>query len=152
VKPPAGVRLAFWSGIVLSVALAAAFLLTAGGLLPYKIAGETVTRGAWWRISPVLPIVSAMAAAIAFGIRRRRSWARLVVMLVWPTLALAAVRSYRLGDIPRSVLVRALIEPAILTVLCGWYFFRKTNVVEYFRGNSGRGSGVFSADERGSHS
>jgi hypothetical protein len=71
---------------------------------------------------------------------------------VWPTLALAAVRSYRLGDIPRSVLVRALIEPAILTVLCGWYFFRKTNVVEYFRGNSGRGSGVFSADERGSHS
>jgi hypothetical protein len=152
VKPPAGVRLAFWSGIVLSVALAAAFLLTAAGLLPYKIAGETVTRAAWWRISPVLPLVSATAAAIAFGVRRRRSWARVLVMLVWPMLALAAVRSYRLEDIPRSVLVRALVEPAILTVLCGWYFFRKTNVVEYFRGNSGRGSGVFSADEGSSHS
>jgi hypothetical protein len=152
VKPPAGVRLAFWSGIVLSVALAAAFLLTAAGLLPYKIAGETVTRAAWWRISPVLPLVSATAAAIAFGVRRRRSWARVLVMLVWPMLALAAVRSYRLGDIPRSVLVRALVEPAILTVLCGWYFFRKTNVVEYFRGNSGRGSGVFSADEGSSRS
>lgn len=151
-KPPPGVRLAFWSGIVLSVALAAAFLLTAAGLLPYKIAGETVTRAAWWRISPVLPLVSATAAAIAFGIRRRRLWARVLVMLVWPMLALAAVRSYRLGDIPRSVLVRALVEPAILTVLCGWYFFRKANVVEYFRGNSGRGSGVFSADEGSSHS
>lgn len=151
-KPPPGVRLAFWSGIVLSVALAAAFLLTAAGLLPYKIAGETVTRAAWWRISPVLPLVSATAAAIAFGIRRRRPWARVLVVLVWPLLALAAVRSYRLGDIPRSVLVRALVEPAILTVLCGWYFFRKANVVEYFRGNSGRESGVFSADEGSSHS
>jgi hypothetical protein len=151
-KPPAGVRLAFWFAILLSVVLATAFLLTAAGLLPYKIAGETVTRAAWWRISPVLPLVSATAAAIAFGIRRRRSWARLLVMLVWPMLALAAVRSYRLGDIPRSVLVRALVEPAILTVLCGWYFFRKTNVVEYFRGNSGHGSGVFSAEERGSRS
>ena len=39
-------------------------------------------------------------------------------------------------------------EPdAILIVLCGWYLYGKTNVVEYFRGNPRGASGVFSADE-----
>jgi hypothetical protein len=68
-------------------------------------------------------------------------------MLLWPTLAAAAFVSYRRGDIPREVLWRALAEPAILTVLCGWYLYLKPNVVEYFRGNSGGAPGVFPADE-----
>ena len=148
-KTPIALRVGFWFTLILSFGLGAAFVLTAAGLLPYKIAGQTVTREAWWRISPILPVVSACAAAIAFGIRRRRPWTRHLVMLLWPTLALAACVSYRLGDIPESVLVRALAEPAILTVLCGWYLYRKTNVVEYFRGNSRGISGVFSADEGG---
>jgi peptidoglycan/LPS O-acetylase OafA/YrhL len=144
---PVGLRVGFWFALLLSFGLAAAFALTAAGILPYKIAGQTVSREAWWRISPILPIVSADALAIAFGIRRRRPWTRHLVMLLWPTLAVAAFVSYRRGDIPGSVLVRALVEPAVLTVLCGWYFYRKPNVMEYFRGNPRRGSGVFSGDE-----
>jgi hypothetical protein len=77
--------------------------------------------------------VSAFAAAVAFGIRKRRRWVRHLVMLLWATLALAAVASGLRGDIPKSVMVRALVEPAVLTVLCGWYFYVKPNVVEYFR-------------------
>lgn len=146
-KAPAGLRFGFWVALMLSVGLGAAFVLTATGLLPYKIAGQKVTREAWWRISPILPFVSACAAAIAFGIRRKRLWSRHVVMLLWPTLALAALVSYRLGDIPESVLVRALAEPAVLAILCGWYLYRKPNVVEYFRRNSREVSGVFPADE-----
>jgi hypothetical protein len=118
---------------MLSVALAGAFVLTAAGLLPYRIAGETVSRDAWWRISPILPVVSAFAAAIAFGIRRRRAWVRHLVMLLWATLGFAALVSGLRGDIPRAVVLRALIEPAILIVLCGWYFYAKPNVVAYLR-------------------
>jgi hypothetical protein len=118
---------------MLSVALAGAFALTAAGFLPYTIAGETVSREAWWRISPILPVVSAFAAAIAFGIRGRRAWVRHLVMLLWTTLALAALASYVRGDIRRSVLVRALIEPGVLIVLCGWYLYVKPSVVAYFR-------------------
>jgi uncharacterized membrane protein YoaK (UPF0700 family) len=127
-------RFGYWFALMLSVALAGAFVLTAAGFLPYAIAGETVSRDAWWRIAPVLPVVSAFAAAIAFGIRKRRRWTRHLVMLLWPALALAALASYAGGDIPRSVLVRAVIEPTVLTLLCGWYFYRKPNVVAYFRG------------------
>lgn len=144
---PIGLRVGFWFALVLSIGLGAAFIFTAAGLLPYKIAGETVSREAWWRISPILPVVSVCAAAIAFGIRRRRPWSRHLVMLLWPTLAVAAFVSYRRGDIPRTVLWRALVEPAILTVLCGWYLYLKPNVVEHFLGNSRPVSGVFSADE-----
>jgi hypothetical protein len=51
---PAAMRVGFWFAVVLSVALAAAFFLTAAQVLPYKIAGYTVTREAWWRVSPIL--------------------------------------------------------------------------------------------------
>jgi hypothetical protein len=118
---------------MLSFALAMAFVLTAAGKLPYRIAGHTVTISAWWRISPILPVVSAIAAAIAFGIRRRKRWVRHFVMLLWLTLVLSALASYARGDIPGFVMVRALIEPAVLAALCGWYFYAKPNVVEYFR-------------------
>ncbi len=126
-------RVGYWFALMLSVALAMAFVLTAAGQLPYKIAGHTVTVSAWWRISPILPIVSAFAAAIAFGLRRRKPWSRHLVILLWVTLAGAALVSGLRGDIPRSVVVRALIEPAVLVVLCSWYFYFKRNVVEYFR-------------------
>jgi hypothetical protein len=118
---------------MLSFALGAAFLLTAAGLLPYTIAGQTVSREAWWRISPILPVVSAFAAATAYGIRKRRPWVRRLVLILWATLAAAALVSGLRGDIPRFVVLRALIEPAVLTVLCGWYFYFKPNVVDYFR-------------------
>jgi hypothetical protein len=131
---PAGLRVGYWFALMLSVALLGAFVLTAAGALPYVIAGHPVSRAAWWRIGPILPVVSAFSAAIAFGIRRARPWARHVVMLLWPTLAAAAFASWRLGDIPDSVLIRALIEPAALTALCGWYLYSKRNVVAYFRG------------------
>ena len=146
-KSPVGLRIGFWFGVVLSLGLGAAFVFTAAGLLPYKIAGQTVSRDAWWRISPILPVVSAVAGATAFGIRHRRLWSRPLVMLLWPTLAAAAFVSYRRGDIPLEVLWRALAEPAILTILCGWYLYFKPNVVEYFRGNSRGAAGVFPADE-----
>jgi uncharacterized membrane protein YfcA len=110
-----------------------AFGLTAAGVLPYTIAGHLVSREAWWRVSPVLVVVSALAAAIAFGIRRRRTWTRHVVMLLWFALAIATIASSLSGDIPRDVLLRGLVEPAVLAVLCGWYFYAKPNVVEYFR-------------------
>lgn len=130
---PAAMRVGYWFALMLSVALAGAFLLTAAGVLPYAIAGHRVSGEAWWRVSPVLVAVSAFAAAIAFGIRRRRTWTRHVVMLLWSALAVATLASALLGDIPRDVLLRGLVEPAVLAVLCGWYFYVKPNVVEYFR-------------------
>ncbi|HMA16951.1 MAG TPA: hypothetical protein VKS03_00795 [Thermoanaerobaculia bacterium] len=130
---PAAMRVGFWFALMLSFALAVAFALTAAGLLPYRIAGYAVSREAWWRISPILPVVSILAAAIAVGIRGRLSWSRHVVMLVWVVLAAAAVASGARGDIPRAVVARAVAEPAVLTILCGWYFYVKPNVVEYFR-------------------
>ena len=130
---PAAMRVGYWFALMLSLALAAAFLLTAGGILPYTIAGHVVSHEAWWRVSPVLVVVSALAGAIAFGIRRRRTWTRHAVMLLWSALAVATLASALSGDIPRDVLLRGLVEPAVLTVLCGWYFYVKPNVVEYFR-------------------
>jgi len=134
--PPAAMRVGSWLAIVLAVALAAAFFLTAAEVLPYKIAGYTVSHDAWWRVSPVFLVVSGLAAAIAFAIRTARPWSRHVVILLWASIAIASLASARSGDIPRAVLWRALVEPAVLTLLCGWYFYGKPNVVEYFRGIS----------------
>ena len=129
-------RVGSWFAIFLAVALAAAFFVTAAGVLPYKIAGYAVSREAWWRVSPVLLVVSALAAVIAFAIRTARPWSRHAVILLWVSIAIAALVSGFSGDIPRAVLWRALAEPAALTLLCGWYFYGKPNVVEYFRGIS----------------
>lgn len=133
---PAAMRVGYWFAIVLAVALAAAFFLTAAEVLPYKIAGYTVSRAAWWRVAPVLLVVSALAAAIAFAIRTARPWSRHAVIVLWASIAIAALVSGLSGDIPRAVLRRALAEPAALTLLCAWYFYGKPNVVEYFRGIS----------------
>jgi hypothetical protein len=130
---PAAMRLIYWFALMLSAVLGAAFVLTAAGVLAPTIAGQAVTREAWWRVGPILLVVSAFAAAIAWGIRRSRPWSRHLVMVVWLTLAGAAFGSWRRGDIPTSVLARALVEPAVLILLCGWYFYGKRNVVEYFR-------------------
>jgi hypothetical protein len=130
---PAAMRVGYWFALMLATVLAAAFVLTAVGVLPYRIAGHAVTREAWWRIGPILPVVSAFAAAIALATRGARPWSRHLVMVLWPTLAAAAFVSWRRGDIPSGVLVRALVEPAVLTAVCGWYFYAKPNVVEYFR-------------------
>ncbi len=137
---PAAMRVGYWFALMLSVALAGAFALTAAGLLPYRIAGQTVSREAWWRVAAILPVVSAFAAAIAWGIRGRRSWTRHFVMVLWAAIAFAALSSGLRGDIPRSVVIRALIEPAVLLLLCGWYFYLKPNVVTYFRAISRTGA------------
>lgn len=126
-------RAGSWFAIVLAVALAAAFFLTAAEALPYRIAGYTVSREAWWRVSPVLLVVSVLAAAIAFAIRTERSWSRHAVLLLWAAIAAGALVAGLSGDIPPAVLRRALAEPVALTILCGWYFYVKPNVVEYFR-------------------
>lgn len=141
-KPPtpAAMRVGYWFALMLSVALAGAFVLTAAGILPYAIAGQTVSREAWWRVAPILPVVSAFAAAIAWGIRGRRPWTRHLAMLLWAALAFAALVSGIRRDIPRSVVVRALIEPTVLLLLCGWYFYLKPNVVKYFRAISRTGA------------
>jgi uncharacterized membrane protein YhaH (DUF805 family) len=149
VKPPVALRVGFWVAIVISVALTAVFVLTAASVLPPIIAGAPVSRAAWWRISPILLLAAMLAAAIAFGIRRRRPWSRHLVLALWVLIAVGALTAGLSGDIPRQVLWRALAEPAILIVLCGWYLYGKTNVVEYFRGNPRGASGVFSADEGG---
>jgi uncharacterized membrane protein YhaH (DUF805 family) len=147
VKTPIALRVGFWVAIMISFALTAVFFLTAAGVLPPIIAGERVSRAAWWRVSPIFLVVAVLAAASAFGIRRRRPWSRLLVLAVWVSIAIGALTAGLSGDIPPNVLWRALAEPVILTVLCGWYLYGKANVVEYFRRNPGGESGVLSGDE-----
>ena len=130
---PVGMQVGFWFAMMLSIALAVAFALPAAGLLPYTIAGHPVSRDAWWRVSPLLLVVSGLAASIAWGIRNRRAWSRHLVMAVWTTIAIGTLASGVRRDLPRAVLVRALVQPALLAALTGWYFYRKRNVVEYFR-------------------
>ena len=148
-KTPFTLRVGFWVAIVISFALTAVFFLTAASVLPPVIAGERVSRAAWWRVSPILLVAAVLAAAIAFGIRRRMPWSRHLVLALWVSIAIGALTAGLSGDIPPHVLSRALAEPAILTVLCGWYLYGKANVVEYFRGNRRGGAGVIAGDEGG---
>jgi hypothetical protein len=150
VKAPIALRVGFWVAVVISFALTSVFLLTAASVLPPIIAGERVSSDAWWRVSPIFLVVAVLAASSAIGIRRRRPWSRHVVLAVWVSIAIGALMAGLSGDIPPHVLWRALAEPVILTILCGWYLYRKPNVVEYFRGNSRAVSGVFPGDKRGS--
>jgi hypothetical protein len=139
---PAGVKMIRWAATLLAPASAGP--VAAGALDPwpgrwgYSIGGLPVSREAWLATAaPIFLLAAGWMAALAVGLWRRRRWARFMAPGLFLSVAAAAALAGLAGKLPPSLISRALLETAVMTVLSVWYFFRKPTVVRYFASRSG---------------
>jgi hypothetical protein len=76
-------------------------------------------------------VIGAMLIASAFGLRRRRSWARGLAVAVWLVLGLVSITALLL-DLRRPEPSGVDFSWVIGLAISLWYFYRKRNVVNYF--------------------
>lgn len=122
-----------WAACALLVlALMIGVALFGGG--PFEFNGEPVSRASYLRhLPPVALGLGALATyfgAVAFGIWRERAWVRPAVLAFWLGISALLVGQGIAGVMNVAV---ALIWPAIYLGFVGWYFYRKPNVVDYYR-------------------
>lgn len=126
----------FGAAFAIVYALGASLLLIGGaaGWLPYSIDGRPVTREQWITLAaPLFAISILLMACIAYAILRARRWSRPMVMAHWAAVfAYASVLLSR-GSVERALALRAMAEAAVLGAVAAWYFYRKPNVVQYFK-------------------
>ena len=131
-KPPLlllGQLGASFGGVVfLSLLLLAPFDLGSFHVNGEQMSGpEFLVRAGW-----VFLFLGGILAAIGFGLWRRRTWARPLMMAYWPVsvvLASAPSRSER----STTGLTGLLAFSVMAAVVAWWYLYRKDNVVAWFQ-------------------
>lgn len=118
--------------VLLSVAL---------GSGPYTVNGAPASKEAFMKVmAPFLPIVLT-AAVLAYALLRERRWGRPLFLGFYLLIGVAAVAMQYLvrdvvpieAELTAADLVSGLIMIAGFVGFFGWYFYRKSNVVEYYR-------------------
>lgn len=105
----------------------------------YSIGGQPVPREEWLALAgPLLAITAVLMAAIAIGIFRARPWSRHVVMLHWLVVTGYGLILWVLRAVDPFIAMRAVGQGVILGAFAAWYFYRKPNVVAYFRSLAGQ--------------
>jgi hypothetical protein len=127
-----------------------ALTLLVGGLagaFPYVLDAHDVTREQWLQgAAPLFAITIVLMVVIAYGLLGRRVWSRHVVMIHWAAiLAYGGFLFWRQMVAPPLAL-RVMAQAALLGVFAAWYFYRKRNVVDYFRALRAAGSAAASTD------
>jgi hypothetical protein len=125
-------------GAVFSVlyCLGASTLLAGGlaGVFPYLMDAQDVTREQWLAAAaPLFAVTIVLMAVIAYGLQRRRAWSRHAVVAHWAVVfAWGAVLWIRDAVAP-GLALRVMAEAGSAGLIAAWYFYRKRNVVAYFR-------------------
>ena len=118
----------YCAGAVLLVGFALA------GKTPYIIDGREVSREDWLQLAvPLFAVTIVLMAVIAYALLRERAWSRHAVMLHWGAVGGYGLLLLFLGAVERALAARVVAEAAVAGVFSAWYFYRKRNVVAYFR-------------------
>ncbi len=121
--------------------LGALALLVGGlaGAFPYVLDAHDVTREQWLAAAaPLFAITILLMAVIAYGLLRRRAWSRHAVMAHWAAVFAWGVLLWARGTVAPSLALRVMAEAGALGLIAAWYFYRKRNVVAYFRSLAAR--------------
>ncbi len=131
---PLLMQLGGWCALAFAVGSAAVLGLAAVGIGAYGIAGRPVATGEWLRLAgPLFVVCGGLMAGIAYGFRARKRWSRHLAMAFWTAFGLYALAMGVTGRVPSALMWRALIEAVGLGAIAAWYFYRKPEVVDYFR-------------------
>jgi hypothetical protein len=123
------------SAFAVLYSMGASVLLFGGlaGVFPYVLDAQDVTRGQWLTAAaPLFAITIALMAVIAFGLLRRRTWSRHMVMAHWAAVFGWGVLLWMRGAIAPSLALRVMAQAGALGLIAAWYFYRKKTVVAYF--------------------
>lgn len=124
-------------GIFAVLYCAGATLLVAlgfAGRIPYVIDGWPVSREDWLRLAvPLFTITIVLMAAIAYALVRERPWSRHVVLLHWAAVGCYGLILLGLDAVETAVAVRVAAQGFVAGAFSVWYFYRKRNVVAYFK-------------------
>jgi hypothetical protein len=127
-----------------------ASVLLFGGLadaLPYVIDGHDVTREQWLQgAAPLFAVTIILMVVIAYGLLGRRVWSRHVVMIHWAAILAYGGFLYLRESIAPALALRVMAQAAALGLFAAWYFYRKPNVVAYFRSLGAADSAAGSTD------
>ncbi|MBA2339643.1 MAG: hypothetical protein H0V88_04565 [Pyrinomonadaceae bacterium] len=142
---PLLMKLGMWFASVFAIGAIVLLSLAASGLVrPLWIGNQVVETKVWLRIAgPLFLLTSVLMAGIAYGFRTRKAWSRHLVMIMWAAIGLYGLILGAAGDVPRELAWRALIESVVFGSVAAWYFYVKTNVVEYFRALNARKESSF---------
>lgn len=119
---PLALKIIAW----LSLVLAGWLLLLVGAALLHRTAWLTIA-------GPVMLVAAGWAAALAFGLFRGRQWARHCAPALFGSVALLAGVAGASGLVPPALAWRALAETGVFGLAAAWFFYRKREVVAYFR-------------------
>jgi len=96
--------------------------------------GERVSRGEWLHFAaPLVAVIGAMMALIAYGFAARRPWSRHLVITIFILIIIYASILGALNLIHHAIMWRAIINGTVFGCVSAWYFYFKPNVAAYFR-------------------
>lgn len=125
---------------VFVVVFIALFVRASFGIGPHRIGGRPVTPEEWLRLAgPLLVAACALMGAIAYSFKTGKPWARHLVMAHWAVVGFYALGLGVAGQLPRGLTIRVVAQAIVFGAVAWWYFYRKPNVVRYFRALAERG-------------
>ena len=133
---PLLIKLGMWFAVIFVIGVTILLTLAVFGIGSFSIGGEAIDRQVWLRVaSPVILWTSILMGIIAYGFYKEEYWSRHIVMLLWASIGFFALSGLVVGVdfVPRVLLWRALAESVVFGGIAAWYFYRKRNVVDYFR-------------------
>lgn len=133
---PLMMKIGMWFAGVFVICTTTLLTLSLFGIGSFTIGGEVVERQVWLRVAiPVLSLTSVLMGIIAYGFHKEKAWSRHIVMLLWASIGFFALFGLAFGidGVPRVLLWRACAESVVFGGMTAWYFYRKKNVVGYFR-------------------
>lgn len=114
-------------------------VLVGVGIGPTIMGGEHVTRAQWLHVAaPLVAAIGILMLLIAWGLVRKRSWSRHLVLVMFALIACYAVVMQATNNIPERMMWRALINAGVFACASIWYFYFKPNVAAYFRALTSR--------------
>jgi hypothetical protein len=134
-KPPFATRILVWLAGLASAGMYLSILLVYSGIGPTMMGGEQVTRTEWLHIAaPLVAVIGILMALISYGFAARKPWSRHLVMTMFVLILVYGIATGALHLIRPIIMWRAIVNATAFGCLSAWYFYRKPNVVEYFRG------------------
>jgi hypothetical protein len=132
-KMPLLMRMGMYFSIFFAVGSSIVLLLMLLGIGTWPIAGSNYDAAGALRLAgPMFAITGLLMAFIAVGFYRRKSWARILVLLFWSWVLIYVGATAILGFISWKAALRPIIQSLLALPFSFWYFFRRPQIVAFF--------------------
>jgi len=133
-KQPFAIGILTWFAALASAGMFLSISLAIYGIGPTIMGGERVPRGEWLHFAaPLVAVIGAVMALIAYGFAVRKPWSRHLVMTMSILISVYAIAVGWMNLIHRAIMWRAIINGTVFGCVSVWYFYFKPNVAAYFR-------------------